>query len=134
MFDDTEPTSSFFKTDGCSTESPGSDSQSNDDNVTLLAAIIAGLSAVILFLLVAISAAQFYRSRKKKQTSLVGHCTTQVHDNQSDYTINTLSLLVNIKQELANIESGDVDQVSVSTPTKQKVSFYSQLCYPNICQ
>ncbi|CAI8003976.1 hypothetical protein GBAR_LOCUS3809 [Geodia barretti] len=67
----------------------------------------------MLYLLLAISAAQFYRSRKKKQTSLVGHCTTQ---------------------ELANIESGDVDQVSVSTPTKQKVSFYSQLCYPNICQ
>ncbi|CAI8003978.1 hypothetical protein GBAR_LOCUS3809, partial [Geodia barretti] len=53
----------------------------------------------MLYLLLAISAAQFYRSRKKKQTSLVGHCTTQ---------------------ELANIESGDVDQVSVSTPTKQK--------------
>ena len=123
VFDDTEPTSSFFKTDGCSTESPGSDSQSNDDDVTLLAAIIAGLSAVILVLLVAISAAflhKFYRSRKKKQTSLVGHSATK-H-----------------KQQLANkvyfLESGDVDQDSVSTLTKQKVSFYSQLCYPNICQ
>ncbi|CAI8021504.1 Ephrin type-A receptor 4a (Fragment) [Geodia barretti] len=96
-------------TDGCSTESPGSDSQSNDDNVTLLAAIIAGLSAVILFLLVAISAAflhKFYRSRKKKQTSLVGHSATK-H-----------------KQQLANkvyfLESGDVDQDSVSTLIKQK--------------
>jgi hypothetical protein len=70
-------------TDGCSTESTGSDSQSNDDDVKLLAAVIAGLSAVILFLLVAISAAflhKSYRSRKKKQTSLVGHRTTQVHD------------------------------------------------------